>query len=148
MTKVFIAADHAGVELKKQVVEFFSKNHPEYVVVDHGPMTTDSVDYPDYADKVCHSLKENPHAYGVLICGSAQGMAIRANKFKHIRAALVYNEETVQLAREHNNANVLCIGARFCNAQTAEKWINIFLNTKFSEGRHTARVAKISGPTS
>ena len=147
--KIFIASDHAGYELKQQVIKdisndkFFLNNH----LIDLGPSTADSVDYPDYANLVCDKLKNNNADFGILICGSGQGMALRANKFSHIRAALVYNDEITELSRSHNNCNVICIGARFCSLENAKNWINIFLKTSFSEGRHVQRVEKINQPT-
>ena len=148
--KIIIAADHAGLELKDRIVEALQFNHE---VDDCGPFSKDSVDYPDYADQVCKKLitKENQprlEEFGILICGSAQGMAMRANKYAHIRAALVYNDETVQLSREHNNANIICIGARFCDFETSIRWIELFKNTAFAQGRHQTRVAKVSSVTS
>lgn len=148
--KILIAADHAGVELKKQVAELLKK---ENELVDYGPFNGESVDYPDFADQVCKNLKSTEdlpqlNEFGILICGSAQGMAMRANKYSHVRAALVYSDETVKLSREHNNANIICIGARFCDLETAVKWIQIFKTTAFAQGRHQTRVAKVSSTTS
>ena len=146
--KIYIAADHAGFELKKQVVEALQADGIE----DLGPFSTDSVDYPDYANLVCRQIPlsngtdANLSSFGILICGSGQGMALRANKFSHIRAALVYNDEIVKLSREHNNANVICIGSRLVDLQTALRWIQIFKETAFSGGRHQTRVAKVSWP--
>ena len=148
--KILIASDHAGFELKKKLVENLQLHNE---VEDCGPSNADSVDYPDYANRVCKKLKTNTSSemlsqFGILICGSAQGMAMRANKFSHIRAAVVYNEETVKLSREHNNANIVCIGARFCDFETALRWINLFKDTPFAQGRHETRVAKVSSGTS
>ena len=147
---LLIASDHAGFELKKKIVEHLKS---QVKVEDCGPFASDSVDYPDYADILCKKLKTNSTEanlaeFGILICGSAQGMAMRANKFSDVRAALVYNDETVKLSREHNNANIICIGARFCDFETALRWINLFKDTPFAQGRHQTRVAKISGATS
>ena len=148
--KVYIASDHAGLDLKKQIVANLKSI---FEVEDLGPFAADSVDYPDYADLVCKKLKPTEASqaslteFGILICGSGQGMALRANKYAHIRAALVYSDEIVQLAREHNNANIICIGARFVNSETALRWINIFEETTFAQGRHQTRVAKVSSPT-
>jgi ribose 5-phosphate isomerase B len=148
--KILIASDHAGLELKKELV--LALGH-ENQIEDLGPFSTDSVDYPDYANQVCKKLstpQDEPllNEFGVLICGSGQGMALRANKFPLIRAALVYNDEIVKLSREHNNANIICIGARFCDFETALRWIKIFGQTPFAQGRHQTRVAKVSAPTS
>lgn len=144
--KIFIAADHAGLPLKKSLIEL----NPNLPWQDLGAYDEASVDYPDFADKV--ALKLNPlsdkfkmeKTCGVLICGSGQGMAIRANKYKHIRAALCLNPEIAKLAREHNDANVLCLGSRFTNSEMAQEILNIFLKTTFAGGRHEQRVAKLS----
>lgn len=147
--RILIASDHAGLELKNQLVEAL-KN--KFEVHDFGPQTTDSVDYPDFANFVCKNLKsENDqptlNEFGILVCGSGQGMALRANKFQHIRAALVYSDEITKLSREHNNANIICIGSRFCDFESALRWVNIFKETTFAQGRHQTRVAKVSSPT-
>lgn len=142
---IYLGSDHAGYELKTQVVTFLkSLNHN---VIDLGTNGLESVDFPDYANLVCEKLKTDKAAKGILICGSGQGMSMRANKFEHIRAALVYNDEIAKLSREHNDANVICIGSRFASTQNAENWIKIFLSTDFSEGRHRQRVDKISCST-
>lgn len=147
--KILLASDHAGFELKKQVIEALKS---EINIEDLGPFSTESVDYPDYANLVCRkiepSLGTETHlsTFGVLICGSGQGMALRANKFAHIRAALVYNDEITKLSREHNDANIICIGSRFAGLETTLRWIRIFKDTAFSGGRHQTRVAKVSLP--
>lgn len=147
MKQIFIATDHAGIELKENVV-LFLKNKG-FNVHDLGPHDKTSVDFPDYANKVCESLAiEKINSVGILICGSGQGMAMRANKFRHIRAALVYSNEISRLAREHNDANIICIGSRFCTAEQAQMWITTFLETDFAEGRHSLRVAKINDTAS
>lgn len=138
---IYIGSDHAGFELKNLLVQA----NPHFI--DMGTKGLDSVDFPDYANLVCEKIKTDSNALGILICGSGQGMAMRANKFPHIRAALVYNDEITKLSREHNNANVICIGSRFASSENAIKWINIFINTPFSEGRHRQRVDKISQST-
>jgi len=159
--KIFFASDHAGFALKSKLIEalkkeneskYESENPTEILIEDCGPYSNESVDYPDYADAVCKKIKTSVdlaelEEFGVLICGSAQGMAMRANKFLNIRAALVWNEESVSLSREHNNANIICIGARFCNFETALNWINLFKKTSFAQGRHQTRVAKVSKTT-
>lgn len=159
--KIFIASDHAGYELKNKLVNALKQQieNLNIEIEDCGPFSIDSVDYPDYADQVCKKLKiESPAThtaykaqlteFGILICGSAQGMAMRANKFTHIRAALVWSDESVKLSREHNNANIICIGARFCDFTTALRWIFLFKDTPFAQGRHQTRVAKVSSATS
>jgi ribose 5-phosphate isomerase B len=149
--KILIASDHAGVELKSKVIEALRfQNTVE--VVDYGPNSTESVDYPDFANLICQQLKTDEDTpalkeFGILICGSGQGMAIRANRYKNIRAALVYNNEIAALSREHNNANIICIGARSASADEAIQWINTFKETAFAQGRHQTRVAKLGNPT-
>ncbi|HEY8270900.1 MAG TPA: RpiB/LacA/LacB family sugar-phosphate isomerase [Pseudobdellovibrionaceae bacterium] len=149
--KIFIASDHAGFDLKQE----FIKNNPQLPWEDLGPYSAQSVDYPDYAKKLCEHLIEKTgsasstedafkvEACGVLICGSGQGMAIRANKFPQIRAALCWNEDVSCLSRQHNNANVLCLGARAVTGDEAQKILNAFLNSTFEGGRHSQRVAKL-----
>ena len=141
MKNIYIACDHAGFDYKELVM----KNFPQFI--DLGTKSLDSVDYPDYANRVCEKMKSNPESLGVLICGSGQGLCMRANKFSFIRAALVHSDESAKVTREHNNANVICLGSRFTSAENAIKWINIFINTSFSEGRHRQRVDKISQST-
>lgn len=152
--KIFIVSDHAGYRLKTKIVEFLETHHE---VVDLGPQSDDRVDYPDFADrvlieyrKVIQDYKKTEDSiyltqcYCILICGSGQGMAMRANKYNNIRAALCWNEDSAQLSREHNNANVLCLGARYLNFQSAMSIILQFQSSKFTFGRHTDRVLKIS----
>jgi ribose 5-phosphate isomerase B len=142
--KILIASDHAGYNLKKYLMEHFYDLHFE----DLGTYDTQSVDYPDFADKLsdllpAESLEKDPQNFGILICGSGQGMAIKANKHSHIRAALCYDLVTTRLSREHNNANVLCLGERILPFTLAKDMVETFLKTKFSEGRHTNRVKKL-----
>jgi ribose 5-phosphate isomerase B len=149
--KIFIASDHAGFDLKQE----FIKNNLDLPWEDLGPYDTQSVDYPDYAKKLCEKLLEKTgflsvtedafkaEACGVLICGSGQGMAIRANKFPHIRAALCWNEDVARLSRQHNNANILCLGSRAVTSVEAQKILTTFLNSPFEGGRHSQRVAKL-----
>ena len=146
MNKILIASDHAGFELKKTLIAS-EKTIPW---VDLGAFSIDSVDYPDYADLLCQKLiKETDdsdllNTFGVLICGSGQGMAIRANRYPQIRAALCFNAEITRLSREHNNANILVLPGRFVTLEQAQEYIKIFAETKFAGGRHSARVAKLS----
>jgi ribose 5-phosphate isomerase B len=145
MKNIFIGSDHAGFELKESLMNSFSDQPWN----DKGANSTDSVDYPDFADRVCHALireiKKNPEteSFGVLICGSGQGMAMRANKFKEIRAALCYEPEMAALARQHNNANVLVMGGRVTELKKAQEIFKVFSTTKFEGGRHQQRVAKL-----
>lgn len=146
MKKVLIASDHAGYDLKKALIEA----DPSVPWVDLGTSNTDSVDYPDYADQLCQRLiaetqgSDTMEIFGVLICGSGQGMAIRANRYLPIRAALCFNTDITRLSREHNNANVLVLPGRYVTPEQAKEFVKIFAETKFAGGRHSARVAKLS----
>lgn len=139
--KIYIACDHAGFELKQYLIEKFSASNINFI--DLGcDNSQDSVDYPDYAKKLSQEISEND--LGILICGSGIGISIAANRFKHIRAALCHNEESAQLSRRHNNANVLALGARLIDSEDAIKITESFLNTEFEAGRHSKRVEKLS----
>ena len=161
MMKIYLASDHAGVELKSQIVKellnFKWLPDVKREVHDLGPQSLDSVDFPDYADLVAHKIhgfslvQDNtsqslPTEVGILICGSGQGMAMRANKYPHIRAALCWSPEVARLSREHNDANVLCLGSRVTTPEINLQCLEIFLTTPFSGGRHARRVAKVSTP--
>ena len=137
--KILIAADHAGVALKEVIKNYLLENAISYE--DLGTNSTNSVDYPDYANKLCNELSEIQ--MGILLCGSGIGMSIAANRYKNVRAALCFNEEMTILSRKHNNANILVLGARFIEQQTAVKCVRLFLETKFEEGRHQERIKKI-----
>lgn len=142
---IFIASDHAGYSVKQKVVEFLSK---KYSVIDLGPANEDRIDYPDYADKVIAEIKKDlTNSMGILICGSGQGMSMRANKYPFIRAALCWNEESAKLSRQHNDANVLCLGARLLDETTIVNVVMSFFSSEFEGGRHTDRVKKISRAT-
>ena len=147
MKKIWIASDHAGYELKSKIVtqlKSFVSQKGEVEVQDMGPTNQTSVDYPDFADKVAREIHKDPnHSLGILICGSGQGMSMRANKYSNVRAALVWNEEVTQLARQHNDANVLCLGGRVVDHDLALKLVTLFLATDFEGGRHSHRVVKI-----
>lgn len=140
--KIAIASDHAGFDLKETLKQDIVKLG--YEVVDLGPANTQSVDYPDYATKVADWLKNQPLGMGVLICGSGIGMSMAANRHKHVRAALVHTGMEAKLSRQHNNANVLCMGARIIGSDIARDCLEQFVTTKFEGGRHEARVAKFS----
>lgn len=157
MMKIWIASDHAGLDLKTKVVRFLSSQASEkrWEIHDLGVESEESVDYPDYADAVCSRLQswtlidtqapENSHLtqVGILICGSGQGMAMRANKYPYVRAALCWSLETAVLSREHNDANVLCLGSRLLDHELALKMTDAFLSTAFAGGRHLRRVQKV-----
>ncbi len=139
---IAIGSDHAGFEYKKQIIDWLQ--HSNFLVKDFGTDSTDSVDYPDFAHPVAGSVESNETAFGILLCGSANGVAITANKHQHIRAGLCWNNEVAKLVRQHNNANVICIPARFVSLETAIDMINIFMQTNFEGGRHQTRIDKIS----
>jgi ribose 5-phosphate isomerase B len=140
--KYFIASDHAGINIKGFVKELFEKNGDE--VIDLGPYSKDRVDYPDFAQKVCQEVIKNQNTKGILICGTGIGMSMSANKFDGIRAALCHNEYSAKMAREHNDANVLCLGERVCGEGMIEAIIKAWQNSSFEGGRHENRVKKIN----
>ena len=140
LNKIFISSDHAGFNLKKSIIQKFSKNQK---IVDLGPSSSKSVDYPDYAHKLSKKVSSNSRNFGILVCGSGTGMAISANKNKKIRAALCYSVKNTKLSRLHNNANIITLGARLINKNKALNLIRVFLKTKFEGGRHLRRVKKI-----
>lgn len=140
--KISIGADHAGYEYKQQLAEKLKSMGHE--VVDHGTDSPESTDYPDFAHPVANDVESMKSELGVLICGSANGVAMAANKHAKIRAAICWNEELASLSRLHNNANVLCLPSRFVSFELAEEITKTFLNTSFEGGRHARRVDKIS----
>lgn len=139
---VAIGADHAGFEYKNLLSDLLKSKGFE--VKDYGTYSADSVDYPDFAHPVAEAVENGTAAWGVLICGSANGVAITANKHQGIRAALCWTEEIAKLARQHNNANVVCIPARFVSTSVAEDITTAFVETPFEGGRHEKRVNKIA----
>lgn len=140
-SKILIASDHAGFELKKELQLLLR----EYEWMDLGPEDTGRVDYPDYAAKLAQEISKAPTRFGVLVCGSGIGMSIAANKFTRVRAAAVENTTASRLAREHNDANILCLGARFLAPEYAAEIARVFLETQFStDPRHQGRVSKIT----
>jgi len=140
--KYYIGADHAGIDIKAYVKELFEKRGHE--VIDLGPNTKDRVDYPDYASKVCKSVLEEDGSKGILICGSGIGMSMSANKFDGIRAALCHNEYSAKMAREHNDANVICLGERVSGFGMVEAIVDAWNDSSFEGGRHEGRVEKIN----
>ena len=139
---VAIGSDHAGFTYKEGYKKWLEDNG--YQVKDFGTHSSDSADYPDFAHAVATVVEKSEFDFGVLVCGSANGVAITANKHQGIRAAICWNEELAELARSHNNANVLCIPAKHVSPELAKSMIKIFLNTSFEGGRHDNRVQKIS----
>ena len=140
--KVIVGCDHAGFEYKKSLNEYLSLNGINFN--DLGTNNCDSVDYPDYAHAVAKEVQKNSKNKGVLICGSANGVAITANKHKGIRAAICWNEKTAELAATHNNANIICMPSRFIKVEEAIKIIESFILEKFEGGRHERRIKKIN----
>ena len=139
--KIAIGSDHAGYQLKEVLKEELNKKGIE--VVDFGCRSEESIDYPDYAHPVAEYVEQN-QSHGILICGSGNGISMSANKHQGIRAALCWTEEIARLARQHNDANIVSLPARFIETETAKKIIEAFLKTDFEGGRHERRVSKIS----
>jgi len=140
--KLAIGSDHAGFEAKESsLVELISLG---FEVVDKGTSGLESVDYPDFAAAVARAVVAGEVERGILICGSGIGISIAANKVRGARAALCWNEETARLAREHNDANILCFGGRFISTEQAVEMIRLFVETDFAGGRHQVRVEKLS----
>ena len=140
--KIAIGGDHAGFHYKERLKDYLSSHG--FVVQDFGPDSAESADYPDFVHPACESIEKGENDYGILICGSGNGVAMTANKHQKIRAAYCYNRDLAELARQHNNANMLCMGARFIAYELAESIANTFLNSPFEGGRHERRVNKIS----
>lgn len=140
--KIVLGADHGGYEMKEVVKNYLQKSG--YDFVDVGCNSTDSVDYPDYAEKAVEQITAGSCELGILICGTGIGMSIAANRHMNIRAANCHDIYTAQMSREHNNANMLCLGARVINANTALEIIDVWLKSEFSGGRHQKRIAKFS----
>jgi ribose 5-phosphate isomerase B len=139
---IAIGADHAGYDLKKAIIGFLKeKGHK---VEDFGCYSEKSIDYPDYAHPVCESIENGTNKYGVLICGSGNGISMAANKHSGIRAALSWSSEIAKLGRLHNNANIVSIPARFVSEENALKIVDVFFSTEFEGGRHQIRVDKIA----
>jgi len=148
--KLAISSDHRGIKLVKSIIMMlnelsdFSLPDQHIEILDYSPKKDTSVDYPDYAAKVAKTVSANHADKGILVCGSGIGMSICANKFKNVRAALVYNEKTAKMCRKHNDANILCLGADMTEKQLALKLVQIFLETKFEGDRHKRRIDKIN----
>jgi len=139
--KIVLASDHAGFNLKEKIKKFLLNKGRK--ILDLGTNNTNSVDYPDYAHLLSKKINKNNNFFGVLVCGSGEGMNMAANKHKNVRAALCYSLKTAKLSREHNNANVIAIGARLTNHNLALKCVNTFIKTNFKGGRHLKRIKKI-----
>ena len=141
MKKIFISSDHAGYNLKEQIKTRFKK---KYRFQDLGTDNSKrSVNYPDYAHKLCRKVSNNSKNMGILVCGSGMGMSMAANRHKKIRAAVCYSIKNTKLSRLHNNANIITLGSRLTKKNIAFKCIDIFMKTKFEGGRHKKRVKRI-----
>lgn len=138
-----IGSDHAGFEYKSKLVNYL-RDEKGIAFRDFGTYSGDSVDYPDFAHPVANAVESEEYCCGILLCGSANGVAMSANKHQHIRAAIAWENEIASLARMHNNANILCIPARFVTLDVAKQMVDTFLNTAFEGGRHGLRVDKIA----
>ena len=140
--RMAVGCDHAGFEYKEIIKAMLMEEL--YAVKDFGTHSLDSVDYPDFVHPLADSIEKNECDLGVLVCGSANGVAITANKHQHIRAAVVWQNEIASLARRHNNANVICIPSRFVSSEDAKQFVQTFLASVFEGGRHATRVNKIA----
>lgn len=139
---IAIGCDHAGFEYKEDIISFLEGKGLDYK--DFGTYSTEAVDYPDFAHPVATSVENKETAFGILICGSGNGVAITANKHQQVRAAICWGEELAELARKHNDANIICIPSRFVREGVVEKMVDIFLHTEFEGGRHEKRKEKIA----
>ncbi len=140
--KIALGGDHAGYEYKMQIVELLEGEG--HKIKDFGPFSVDSVDYPDFVHPAAVAIEKGEFEIGVLLCGSGNGVAMTANKHQGIRAALCWTTALAKLSREHNNANVICLPARFVSYELAEEMVHAFISTPFEGGRHDRRVGKIS----
>jgi len=145
---ILIGSDHGGFEMKKELIEYLTskidKNSNDIEIIDIGTNSNESCDYPDIAKQLCtHQKLDTDTASGILICGTGIGISIAANKYSNIRCALCHNEYTVKMTRNHNNANILALGARVINIEIAKKIVDIFFTENFEGGRHKNRIDKI-----
>lgn len=139
--RIAIGNDHAGPDYKYEIIKLLESKNIE--VDNYGTNSVDSVDYPDFVHPVASAVNDNKVDLGILLCGSGNGVCMTANKYKNVRAALCWNEEVVKLSKLHNNANILCIPARFVSPEEALRFVEIFLSTNFEGGRHQKRIDKI-----
>ena len=139
INKILIASDHAGFDLKQKLIE----QMPQDTFEDLGTDSKESVDYTDYANELAHKVNIDTNKKGVLICGTGVGMSVAANKFKNIRAGLVFNSEVAKLIREHNDANILILPGKYMDIQEAKKCVENFFSSSFEGGRHMRRLSKI-----
>ncbi len=137
-----IGGDHAGFEYKAKLINYL-RDEKGIALRDFGTYSDASVDYPDFAHPVANAVESHEYGWGILLCGSANGVAISANKHQHIRAAICWEDDIASLARQHNNANIICIPARFVTLEAAKQMVDTFIATDFEGGRHATRVDKI-----
>jgi ribose 5-phosphate isomerase B len=140
--RIAVGCDHAGFEYKELVKKDLIQSG--YIVKDFGTHSLDSVDYPDFVHPVANSIEQKENDFGILFCGSANGVAITANKHQHIRAAIAWTNEISSLSRQHNDANILCLPSRFISPEEAKEFTHTFLTVPFEGGRHANRVKKIA----
>ena len=136
--KFVVASDHAGVDMKDFIADFLKNKN--FDVVDLGTNGTTSVDYPVYADKLANYILSNNDVLGILVCGTGVGISIRANRYKGIRAAILYSDEVAEMVKKHNNANVMVFGGRTMSKEDITRRVDIFLNTEYEGGRHQRRI--------
>ncbi len=136
-----VGGDHAGFDYKDQLIDYLTNQG--FTVKDCGTYSADSVDYPDFAHPVANAVESGEVSWGLLLCGSANGVAITANKHQGIRAGLAWNVEVAKLVRQHNDANVICLPVRFISLEEAKACLQMFIDTEFEGGRHAGRVGKI-----
>tara|TARA_Y100000996_G_scaffold332094_1_gene268355 strand:- start:720 stop:1148 length:429 start_codon:yes stop_codon:yes gene_type:complete len=139
--KIAIGGDHAGFSYKKKIIEYLNSNG--ITILDVGPKNEASCDYPDFSHLVAKSVQKKEVDFGVLVCGSANGVAMAANKHNNIRAAICWNSEIASLAKTHNNANIICFPARFVSLDSVLRMIEVFIKKNFEGGRHLNRIKKI-----
>ena len=140
--RVALGADHAGFDLKEKIKSQLENSG--HFIDDFGTYSDESVDYPDFVHPVSEAIENKEYDYGILVCGSANGVAMTANKHKGIRAAICWNEMLAKLARSHNDANILCLAGRFIDYELAKEIVDVFLSTKFDGGRHQRRIDKMN----
>lgn len=140
---IFLGSDHGGLDLKSTLHSYLTNTRPTIHCVDLGTDQPTSVDYPDFAQKVAQSVLKTSESLGILICGTGIGISIAANRFNGIRAALVYDAFTAKMAKAHNNANILCLGGRTTDAETAKTLVDIWIDESFEGDRHMRRLAKL-----
>ncbi len=143
--RIAIGSDHAGFQYKQKILAWLQEQN--FKTADYGTYSEESMDYPDAAHPVADAVEKGEYDFGILLCGSANGVCMTANKHQGVRAGLAWNLEVVKLIRQHNNANVICLPARFISEHQALEYVKEFLNTPFEGGRHATRVNKMGIPT-